>query len=622
MIEAIIDSSSTILLTIFLFWLFTGTGILFLKAVRLTPQSSGEHLFLGFAAGSGIAGELIMLLCAGGLLTHIWITASIVSLTLCSLAGWKSAGFRILRKALPLPNNYLEKIAASGILVLLLAAFALSLTPEISKDALIYHLAVPKLYLKHHGFFFIPGNIYSNLPFQAEMLYIIGLLLKGDTLAKGINFMALPVILLGMKEVSSRIIKNDFPFVSMFIFIMLPTAFYLSHVAYADLYSALYVLAALYLFLQWQQNPDYSKIILSAYFVGLAVSTKYSCILLPLLVFLGILVKFLDSRDSKVPVLMLMLFFAITITTGAPFYLKSFLLTGNPIYPFFFDIFGGRGLDPKLADLYAGIYKYMGMGRDWLDFVLLPWNISFNAKMESINFDGFISPIFLLLFPLLFWLKKPDTSLKTLYLFSSICFIFWATSSQDIRYMIHILPIFAVLSGVALTEFSRQRYIMIYTITVTGICTVINSYLIMGDFIKIAPFRVISGIESRDEFMLRNISVYKIYSFANRNLPIDAKVFLVGMKNYTFLFDRKCFSDSMFETYTLSRILSSARSTAAIKEQLRIMGVTHIMYDDNSVSGKNSMLSTDEKKLFNLFKDQYLEPMETDHFYHLAKIQR
>jgi hypothetical protein len=374
--------------------------------------------------------------------------------------------------------------------------------------------------------------------------------------------------------------------------------------------------------MEWEQNQSYPEIILASYFVGLALSTKYSTILMPLLVFLGLLVNLRDSRDSRRSALTLALFISVTITSGAPFYIKNFLMTGNPVYPFFFDFLGGKGLDPRLADLYAGLYKYIGMGRSWLDFLLLPWNISFNARMESSYFDGFISPIFLLLFPMLFWIKKTDSRLKTIYLFSIISFLFWATSSQDLRYMIHILPVFAILSGVVLTELSNQRIKIIYAITVTGICTIINGYLITTDFIKISPFKVISGKESRDDFMRRNISSYKIYSYANSNLPKDARIFLVGMKNYTFLLDRNCFSDSMFETYTIRNLLSSSNSAAALHEKIKELHFTHIMYDDSAISGKYSLLTPDEKKLFNLYKDQHLGFIEADHSYFLAEIRQ
>ena len=54
----------------------------------------------------------------------------------------------------------LEKTAAfvlcATIVVVFCTEIILNLTPPISRDALIHHLAVPKLWLKHGGFYEIP----------------------------------------------------------------------------------------------------------------------------------------------------------------------------------------------------------------------------------------------------------------------------------------------------------------------------------------------------------------------------------------------------------------------------------------------------------------------------------
>ena len=52
----------------------------------------------------------------------------------------------------------------------------LVLTPEIGKDALIYHIGVPKMFLAHHGIYFIPGNIFANYPFFTRNALHLGAL--------------------------------------------------------------------------------------------------------------------------------------------------------------------------------------------------------------------------------------------------------------------------------------------------------------------------------------------------------------------------------------------------------------------------------------------------------------
>ncbi|NVN97579.1 hypothetical protein HXX01_05155, partial [Candidatus Nomurabacteria bacterium] len=342
---------TAILLTLFLFYIFVGTGLFLFKCVKYSSDSFGTIIFLAFAAGTGIVGELIFLLASVQKLSPQYILTMLLITLITATAGWSTISFKDLLTILAPPENRIEWFTAIGTLFILAAGLTLSQTPEISKDALIYHLAVPKLYLKNNGFSFISGNIYSNLPLQSEMLYTIALFLKGDILAKGVNFLAFLTVLLWVKEFSSRILNSSFPYLSMFIFAMLPTAFSLSHVSYADLYCCLYVLAALHLFIQWQKKNSYTVIMLSAYFTGLAISTKYSALILPLLALLGILINFRESRDMRKLLYTLLLFVLVTFASGSLFYIKNFILTGNPLYPFFYEFFGGRGLDRELASL-------------------------------------------------------------------------------------------------------------------------------------------------------------------------------------------------------------------------------------------------------------------------------
>ncbi len=74
-------------------------------------------------------------------------------------------------------------IAASGVVLLLQA-----LRPDISWDANVYHLTLPRLYLEHGGFFRVPWNVYSNWPLGLEMLFGAAMALRDYGLAKLVHF--------------------------------------------------------------------------------------------------------------------------------------------------------------------------------------------------------------------------------------------------------------------------------------------------------------------------------------------------------------------------------------------------------------------------------------------------
>ena len=406
----------------------------------------------------------------------------------------------------------------------------------------------------------------------------------------------------------------------MFIFATLPSMFELSHLAYADLYVALYALAAVYTFLAWFDRGEAPWLFLCALFTGLAASCKYSALLLPFLGVLGVLLRHRHDEEPKGAVRDLARYVLPVMLFSAPYYLKSWLLTGNPFYPFLYSVFGGKGLDPDLSRLYNGLYHYMGMGRGWLDFLLLPWNMSVHAEMNSTRFDGITGPLFLIMLPFLAAVRKPGPHLKAIMVYCAANFLFWAVSSQDIRYLSPVLPFLALLSGVILTRYRRNTGITVLLgIGVAG-CLTFNAAHIARDFRKISPGGVLTGREDRDAFLQRNLPVYDMYRFINTNLPDNARVFLVFMRNYTFLCDRSCYADTMFEDYTLKQILSTSVSPDAVYERLKGMGFTHLMYDARFVTDEKSTLSPEQLELFTAFREKYLIVQKNERTWYLCRI--
>ena len=173
--------------------------------------------------------------------------------------------------------------------VVLLAGLLLVLTPETGKDALIYHLAVPKLYLRHHGFYFIPGNVFAGYPLLGEMHYLLALFIQNDILAKAIHYAVLCGTLLGISLFIRFLMReNGFPALSMLIFVTIPSVFAVSHAAYNDLFVTFFTLAAVYSFLRWSEDNSHIWLILCAIFSGSAAACKYTALLLAPLGCLGI----------------------------------------------------------------------------------------------------------------------------------------------------------------------------------------------------------------------------------------------------------------------------------------------------------------------------------------------
>ena len=594
-----------------------GVGRLCLSAMELRLTSRSEGLFLSTGIGLTIVGYAVFLLGATASLHPHSIEILLASLVLISLAGW-------LRpvptsQAPPVGRCIRERPAVLLLVILLLAGSILTLTPEIGKDALIYHLAVPKLYLLHHGFYLIPGNVFAGYPLLAEMHYLLALFLQNAILAKAMNYALLCGILLGMGLFARFLLREHvFPALSMLIFVSIPSVFTVSHMAYNDLFVAFFTLAAFYSFLRWSEQGLMTWLILCGAFSGSAAASKYTALLLTPLGCLGILWCASRRKTETIDALRLLaLYVAAALIAGSPFYLKNWISTGNPFYPFFYGIFGGRGWDADQARLYDLLVQGLGMGRSFLDYLLLPWNVSLRAKIDSPQFDGILGPIFLLTLPFLAGFRRWEAPVRLLLIYALLTFCFWASSAQQIRYLIPLFPLLALVAGVILTRYRKRKRVFALLLCIVTASIVFNGYHIVREFIKISPLRVVTGLESPDQFLSRMLPQYPLYRYVNLNLPADARVFLLYMKNYTFLCNRECYADSMFEAHTLQKILQEESSTEGVRNRLKALGFSHILYNATYLLGELSPFSAGQKGLFFDFQERHLRAVRQEGHYHL-----
>jgi hypothetical protein len=605
-------------------WCFTtaGLGRLCLSFTGICCVSRGEQLFLSSGIGLIAIGYAVFLLGITNSLNSAPISILLAALGILSLAGWlRKFPCNPLKPAL---RSAWDRPASFLLVFILLIGFLQTMTPEIGKDALIYHLAAPKLYLLHRGIYLIPGNVFAGYPLLGEMHYLLALFLRDDTLARAMHYTVLCGTLLGICLFTRFIVQEHaFPALSMLIFVSIPSVFFVSHMAYNDLFVTFFTLAAIYSFLRWSEQRTFEWLVICGIFSGSAAACKYTALLLMPLGCLGVL--WLMSRLKAGPLQALRLcsvYISVAFVAGSPFYLKNWIVTGNPFYPFFYELFGGLLWDADQARLYDLFIRELGMGRSLTDYLLLPWNLSFRAKMESPQFDGILGPVFILILPFLIGNRRWDTPVRILLAYTAITFLFWASSAQQIRYLIPLFPLLAIVSGAILTRYRSRKIIFGFLLFIIAGSLFFNGYHIFRDFMKVRPLSAAVGFESRDEFLTRMIPPYPMYLFVNRQLPPESRVFLIYMKNYTFLCDRDCYADAMFEAHTLQKILRRSLSPVHFHDLLKGEGFTHLLYDETYLLGDMSPLIPDEKKLFLSFRKWHCTLVKQNHPYRLDRLNQ
>ncbi len=623
MISALIQNTFTIICLALFCFVTTGLGQYFFSKAGIRLNSSEEALFFSFGVGSGIVSYTVFILSLLHLLYPAILYASLGLLIVFAVFGWRHSRnpWQLIPKSSP---KGFELLFSAFLMIVIASLFIMVLTPEIGKDALSYHLAVPKLYLINHGFYFIEGNIFANYPLFGEMLYLLGLFLHNDILAKGIHFLFLIATLAGINALISMTLEDrSFFNLSALVFVTIPSVFIVSHVANNDLIVTYYAFGAVLSFINWSKAMQKKWLILSGLFTGLAIACKYTSLLLP---FMGVLGILWAGRNQKLAASeafgCLFIYLLMLIVSGCPFYIKNFLETGNPVYPFLYSLFSGTGWDVQQARYYDLFLHNLGMGREFVDYLILPWNLSINAQPDSARFDGIIGPIFLVMLPFALGMRNTCTELKIIIIYCTASFVFWALSVQQVRYLFHILPFMAVILGVAFAYYQKMNkgiFIMFFAL-ISG-CLIFNLYHIVKDFTHVKPWAFVAGKEERGKFIGRNIPSYAIADYVNNNLPLNSRIFLIYMRNFGFLYDRAYFSDSMFESYTIQKILSRSHSPDDVHRQMKQKKFSHILYDSRYVTGDYSSFSGNEKNLFLKYEKEYLLPVKAVGPYRLLSIR-
>ena len=119
--------------------------------------------------------------------------------------------------------------------LLIISIVVLSSVPPVSKDALVHHLAVPKLYLEHGGMYEIPSMPFSYYPMNLDLLYLIPLSFGQDILPKFIHF-CFALLTAGIIFIYLRPRTNTtYSLLGSIFFISIPIVIKLSITAYVDL---------------------------------------------------------------------------------------------------------------------------------------------------------------------------------------------------------------------------------------------------------------------------------------------------------------------------------------------------------------------------------------------------
>ena len=483
-----------------------------------------------------------------------------------------------------------------------IAEVLLNLTSPISRDALIHHLAIPKLWLLHGGFYEIPWADFSYFPMNIDLLYLICLYFKNDIIPKFIHFaFGLGTGLLVYCYLKNRLTKN-WGLLGFLIFFSTPVIIRLSTTAYVDLGMTFFITASILAFVRWRDGKykDIKWLILSAVCMGFAAGSKYNALIAWF--FLNLMIVFYYSRDTENGLGALKsgaVFFAIALLVVSPWFIKNYILTGNPIYPLFDRVFrflhhageNSAGIAAAADSKWASnIFqrREIVFGESFLETLLIPIRMFFQGKDGSVQyFDGSLNPILIIILPFAFLNRELNRD-KVFFLLFSVFFLFMAyfLTVIRIRYILPVIPFLAILSVVGIKNVvdwagkksSQVRRTGLIGISAATIVFIAFNFLYLKDYFNIVqPVKYILNQETKDEFLSRNVGSYPAMQYINKNLPDDVKVFLMFLGRRGYYLNRPYYHERSFGTNTINGMVKASTDKQHFQTYLQFLDCTHIL---------------------------------------------
>jgi hypothetical protein len=208
-----------------------------------------------------------------------------------------------------------------------------------------------------------------------------------------------------------------------------------------------------------------------------------------------------------------------------PWYLRSYLLTGNPVYPFLPAIFGANPINDSVKRIMA----WFGVGHGVSDLLLAPWHLlSRGDKFEN---GQFLSPLILLLAPVVIWRARRPGERQGLALVALCWFGTWLATAHIARYLLPIQPLAAVLAADALKDLlastTFRRRLAVATAAVFIAFGAFTTLLYDAQFVS-----VVVGRESEDAYLRRTSWFYLAHQDLARELPGSSRVLTDDVPTY------------------------------------------------------------------------------------------
>lgn len=561
-----------------------GYGTLLLRVLKVNRSGLAETVLMATGAGLGILATLLFI---GGWL-QAWTTTGALTLLILGLLlvkpFFKHLPLKKEEGFSKLENDWLPRLmlCTAGVF-----SFLIAFSPITYYDSLVYHLAMPAAYVQAHHWIKLPFLLYSAFPQNLEMLWTWGLLLQGDTVSNLLGWGITLLLVSGVVTFGRRYFDRSVGLWAGALLAAMPAILLLSSGGYIDVGLTFFSFFSLYALFLWREYGERGWIVLAGLFAGWAMGTKYTGAIPAAL---GSVVLTIECLRRHRPLIhSLALYFVSAIMVFAPWMIKNMVYFGNPVFPFFYQ-WGSASLNPWYHSAAAGYFNNLVeyQPRSFFQLFGLLWDsavhgLQFGGGMDVLGDFGW-APLLALL-PALWLCFRRGWATRRLLLYSGLFIIPWGMSRPVLRFLMPLAPIVALLAAQAWVHGIQSRPGALRWMGRLFLGSLLASGGLVLIFVShiVSPLSVVSGYESRGDYLSRKLNYYAAARFLNTQVPNVTAILVMGDQR-GYYYEKPVMTTPVFSENPFIVMANEAPSPEALRVAIKEQGFSHVLINAPEMS--------------------------------------